>query len=403
MRADPSWLTDSGLVRRTESGLFCEVGGFYIDPWRPVERAVVTHAHSDHARWGMASYLCSDESEGVLRARVGHDSDIQTLAYGEVLSTDGVEVTLFPAGHILGSSQVLIERNGERIVISGDYKTEPDPTCTPFEPVRCHTFVTESTFGLPIYVWPEEQEVTDAINAWWAGNAAAGRASLVMGYALGKAQRALAGLDPGTGPIIVHGAVHRLTEEYRKQGVLLPPTQRVSDLPSGFDYSGSVIIAPPSAAGTTWLRRFGNVSTSFLSGWMAIRGARRRRAVDRGFVMSDHVDWPSLLSAIETVGAERVWVTHGYTDVVCRYLRETRGLDARPLATVWEGERDDGGEELKEEAEEAAATEDGVSKDDATSDEASGNGEEKTLPPVSEGGGAKRRRGKTATPEGKSS
>ncbi len=348
-------LTDSGLLCRTESGLFCEAGGFYIDPWRPVERAIVTHAHSDHARWGMASYLCSDESEGVLRARVGVDSAIQTLAYGEVLSLNGVEVSLHPAGHILGSSQVLVEHKGERIVVSGDYKTEPDPTCTPFVPVRCHAFVTESTFGLPIYRWPDEQEVSDAINAWWTSNAANGRATLLMGYALGKAQRALAGLDPGIGPIVVHGAVHRLTEEYRKQGVLLPPTLRVSELPVGFDYSKAAIIAPPSAAGTTWLRRFGNVSTSFLSGWMAIRGARRRRAVDRGFVMSDHVDWPSLLGAIEAVGAERVWVTHGYTEVVCRFLREERALDARPLATVWEGERNDGGEELKEEAEEAAA------------------------------------------------
>ena len=347
---DPSWLSDTGLLRRTESGLYCELGGFHIDPWKPVERAVVTHAHSDHARWGMGSYLCSDEGERVLRARVGHDSDIQSLAYGEILSMNGVEVSLHPAGHILGSAQVLVEHKGERIVVSGDYKTDPDPTCTPFEPVRCHTFVTESTFGLPIYRWPAEDEVSDAMNAWWRSNADAGRASLFMGYALGKAQRAIAMLDTDIGPIVVHGAVHRLTELYREQGVALPPTVRVSDLPTDFDFSRAAIVAPPSAAGTTWLRRFGNVSTSFLSGWMAIRGARRRRAVDRGFVLSDHVDWPSLLATIATVSPERVWVTHGYTAVVCRYLEE-RGMDARPLPTYWEGERDDAPENTEESAE----------------------------------------------------
>ena len=344
-------LTDSGLLRRTEAGLFCEAGGFYIDPWKPVERAVITHAHSDHARWGMGSYLCSAEGEAVLRARVGYDSKIQGLEYGEILNVDGIEISLHPAGHILGSAQILVEYRGERIVVSGDYKTDPDPTTTAFEPVPCHAFVTESTFGLPIYRWPKDEDVRRDINGWWAANAAAGRSSLLMGYALGKAQRALAGLDPGNGPIVVHGAVHKLTELYRQQGVILPPTTRVSDHPNDFDYSGALIVAPPSAAGTTWLRRFGNVSTAFLSGWMAIRGARRRRAVDRGFVMSDHVDWPSLLATIDAVGAERVWVTHGYTAVVCRYLTE-KGLDARPLPTYWEGEQDDGGEEIREEASE---------------------------------------------------
>ncbi|MES4792329.1 MAG: DNA ligase-associated DEXH box helicase, partial [Chloroflexota bacterium] len=228
---------------------------------------------------------------------------------------------------------------------------EPDPTTTPFEPVRCHTFVTECTFGLPIYRWPAEGEVRDSIARWWVQNAEAGRASLLMGYALGKSQRALAGLDAGTGPIVLHGAVHRLTEEYRRVGVAFPPTTRVSDHERGFDYSRALILAPPSAAGTTWLRRFSDVSTAFMSGWMAIRGARRRRAVDRGFVLSDHVDWPSLLDTIATVGAERVYATHGYVDVVVRHLREI-GVDAHVLPTVWEGERDDGGEEVREETKE---------------------------------------------------
>lgn len=328
------------LLCMTDRGLYCPEGDFYIDPWKPVDRAVVTHAHSDHARWGMKRYLVSQESEGVMRIRLGEEAAIDTLPYGEAVTMNGVRVSLHPAGHILGSAQVRVEHGGRVYVVSGDYKTEPDATCTPFEPLRCHTFVTESTFGLPIYRWPSQDEVVRQIHEWWRSNQAAGKCSLLLGYALGKCQRALAGLDPEVGPILLHGAVQRLTEAYREAGVELPPTQQVAELGKGFEWSRAIVVAPPSAHGTPWVRRFGDHSTAFMSGWMAIRGTRRRRAVDRGFVLSDHVDWPSLMGAIGETGAESVWVTHGYSGVVVKYLEE-QGLDAHVLETRWEGEQDE--------------------------------------------------------------
>ena len=334
----------------TERGLFVPSGDFYIDPWRSVERAVITHAHSDHARWGMGRYLCSREGAGVLRRRVGWDANIDSVEYGESLSIGDAKVSLHPAGHILGSAQIRVEVDGEVAVVSGDYKTEPDPTCTPFEPVPCHLFVTESTFGLPIYHWPKEDVLRREINDWWRANQKAGRASIVLGYALGKCQRALAMLEPEIGPIFLHGAVVGLTQDYRDMGIPLPPTMRVSDVGKGHDWSQAVVLAPPSAHGTTWARKFGDQSAAFLSGWMAIRGARRRRAVDRGFVMSDHVDWPSLLGAIGETGAERVWVTHGYTNVVVRYLQE-QGLDAEVYAGHFEIDDLDANTEMAEEGE----------------------------------------------------
>ncbi|MBC8065526.1 MAG: ligase-associated DNA damage response exonuclease [Chlorobia bacterium] len=328
------------LLTVTERGIYCEAGDFFIDPWRPVDRAIVTHAHSDHARWGMERYLCSDESLLVMRRRLGDEAKIDSVPYGEVLTWNGVKVSLHPAGHILGSAQVRVEHNGQVAVVSGDYKTEADTTCTPFEPIKCHLFVSESTFGLPIYRWSPQEEVYADVNAWWRSNQAQGKASLLLGYALGKSQRALSGLNPEIGPIFLHGAVQGLTEDYRAQGVQLPPTKVIGEAEGKFDWSQAMILAPPSANGTPWVRRFGDHSTAFLSGWMAIRGARRRRAVDRGFVLSDHVDWPSLLSAIKATEAERVWVTHGYSATVVRYLQE-QGLDAKVLETEFEGEQDD--------------------------------------------------------------
>jgi putative mRNA 3-end processing factor len=328
------------LLRVTDRGLYCEAGDFYIDPWQPVDRAVITHAHGDHARWGSRHYLASAEGRRVLRTRLGADASIQSLEFKESLDLNGVRLSLHPAGHILGSAQIRIERAGEVWVVSGDYKTDPDPTCTPFEVVPCHTFITESTFGLPIYRWRPQAEVFEEMRSWWRANADAGRASIIYAYALGKAQRVLAGLlDAGIGPIYTHGAVERLTRDYRDSGIALPPTQHASELPRGHDFGGSLIVAPPSAAGSTWLRRFGAASPAFASGWMQIRGARRRRAVDRGFVLSDHVDWPALLSTIEATGAERVWVTHGFREPVVRWLLE-RGIDALSVASHWEGEEE---------------------------------------------------------------
>jgi putative mRNA 3-end processing factor len=333
------------LLTLTDCGLFCPDGGFYIDPWKPVERAIVTHAHADHARWGMDRYLCTKEGEGVTRIRVGESARIDTLDYGESSTIGSVKVSLHPAGHILGSAQVRIERGGEVWVVSGDYKTEADATCRPFELVPCHTFITESTFGLPIYRWPGEQVVFRQIDDWWRANQSAGKASVLEGYALGKSQRALSGVDHTIGPIFVHGAVKTLTDAYRQEWIELPPTRIVGEAEKGFDWSQALIVAPPGSHATPWGRKFGDQSTAFLSGWMRIRGTRRRRAVDRGFVLSDHVDWPALLSTIAATGAENVWVTHGYSSVVVQYL-QSLGMQAKVLPTRWEGEQDSNGEEL---------------------------------------------------------
>ena len=342
----------SPLIELTDRGLYCAAGGFYIDPWQPVARAVLTHAHADHARRGSASYLVATEGARVFRTRLGDDAPIETLPYGAPLRLGDVTVSLHPAGHILGSAQVRVERRGEVWVVSGDYKVGADATCTPFEPVRCHTFVTESTFGLPIYRWPAQAEVFAAINAWWQVNQAAGKASVLFAYALGKAQRVLAGVDATIGPILTHGAVERLARDYRASGVPLPPTVYAGEA-SRADDRRALIIAPPSAQGTPWMRRFGLASTAFASGWMQVRGARRRRALDRGFILSDHADWPGLLGAIDATGAGRVWVTHGYSAVLARWLGE-RGYEAAVVQTRFEGERDADGQEVAAEAEEGA-------------------------------------------------
>ena len=328
-------MPSSDLIVHRPEGLYCPPGDFSIDPWRPVSRAVITHAHSDHARMGSAHYLAHTDSEGTLRNRLGADIDLQTLAYGETIDHHGVRVSLHPAGHVLGSAQVRIEHGAQVWVASGDYKLEDDGTCPPFEPVRCHTFITESTFGLPIYRWPSQPVLFADINAWWQGNVAAGKASILYAYAFGKAQRLLHGVDAGIGPIVVHGAVDPLNAVYRSAGVALPPTLRVTDPGvTKADLKRSLVLAPPSAAGTPWLKRFGDHSDAFASGWMLVRGARRRRGVDRGFVMSDHADWPSLQKAIGATGAERVIVTHGSTEVMVRWLCE-QGLDAQVFATEY--------------------------------------------------------------------
>ena len=339
------------MLRLTDRGLYCAAADLYIDPWQPVDRAVITHAHGDHARWGSRHYLAAREGGRVLRTRLGADANIELADFGVAHDVNGVRLSLHPAGHILGSAQVRLEHKGETWVVSGDYKTEPDPTCSAFEPVKCHTFVTESTFGLPIYRWTAQEEVFADVCAWWRDNANEGQASLIYAYALGKAQRILAGvLDADIGPVYTHGAVERLTQDYRATGIALHATTPVSATEKGTRFAGSLIIAPPSAAGSPWLRRFGDLSTAFASGWMLIRGARRRRSTDRGFVLSDHVDWPALLDTIDATGAECVWVTHGYRDPVVKYLREVKGLEATSVASQWEGEDDQGPAVAEEEA-----------------------------------------------------
>jgi putative mRNA 3-end processing factor len=316
-----------------------------------VDRAVVTHAHSDHACPGSRAYLTARPGEALLRARVGVEAAIQALDYGEAVTLGGVRVSLHPAGHILGSAQVRIESGGEVWVVSGDYKLEPNPTCAAFEPVACDTFVTESTFGLPIYRWPPEAAVFSEIRSWWAANQQGGKASLLFAYSLGKAQRVLAGLGGlpgnGAGPIYTHGAVENFCRLYREAGIALAPTTHAGAAPAATDWSRALILAPPRAMGTPWMRRFGPLSTGFVSGWMRIRGARRRRSLDRGFVLSDHADWPGLMSAIRASGASRVWVTHGYRAPVVEWLKQ-QGLDAQAVETRFEGEQDETGAEPAE-------------------------------------------------------
>ena len=338
----------SDLLTLTENGLFCEAGGFHIDPWRPVPRAVITHAHSDHARWGSEAYLAAAKGEEILRARLG-DISLETLEYGERRAVGGVTVSLHSAGHVRGSAQVRVERGGEVWVVTGDYKTDADPVAGPFELVPCDTLISECTFGLPIYRWPEADGVFREIDAWWGENQEAGRSSILFGYSLGKAQRLLAGLDSSRGPILVHGAVHRMNQAHRDAGVALPDTM-YADVEAARAHKGRcLVVAPPSAGGSSWIRKFAPVSTAFASGWMQVRGRRRRRAADRGFILSDHADWPGLLRTIEETGATRVGLTHGKTDPMVRYLREA-GLDAWSIPTRFEGESEDAAVDADEDA-----------------------------------------------------
>lgn len=336
------------LITVTPQGLYCPPGDFHIDPWRPIARAVITHGHSDHARYGSQRYLCQTDCAPILRRRLG-DVAIEALDYGAQIDVNGVTVSLHPAGHVLGSAQVRVEYKGEIWVASGDYKTETDGVSASFEPVRCHAFITESTFGLPIYRWRPQREIMSEIDDWWRENARAGRASVIFAYGLGKAQRIIGNVDASIGPIICHGAIEPINAIYRAQGVALPETKAVSDFADKAALSAALVIAPPSAAGSSWLRRFGDHSDAFASGWMQIRGNRRRRGVDQGFALSDHADWPGLLDAIHATGAERVYATHGAVGALTRHLRET-GLDARALQTEY------GEEEVESGVDEAEAT-----------------------------------------------
>ena len=320
-----------GLLTVSDDGLYCPPGDFHIDPFRPVERAVVTHAHGDHATRGCERYLTSAEGEGVLRYRMEEGAEIHTLPYGEPMEVGDVTVSLHPAGHIRGSAQVRVEHDGEVWVVTGDYKVTPDPTCTPFELVECDVFITECTFGLPVYRWPDPSTVYDEINAWWRSNQEKGLTSVLFGYSLGKAQRLLAGVDASIGPIYTHGAVEKMTDVYRADGVDLPPTTYVSDENTPEDWSEALVVAPSSAGGSRWIQRFDPVSTGFASGWMRIRGNKRRRSLDRGFVLSDHLDWPNLNTVIRETGAETVYVTHGNNDSFARWLNEN-GIDAHELS-----------------------------------------------------------------------
>lgn len=300
-----------------------------------MDRAVITHAHGDHAQAGSKAYLTAEPGRPLLRKRLGAEAKIEALPYRKSITLGEVRMSFYPAGHLLGSAQVRIERGGEVWVASGDYKTQRDPTCDPLEVIRCHTFITESTFALPIYRWPKESLVMNEINAWWRNNQEQGHTGILFVYALGKAQRVLAGIDASIGPILCHGAITRINDLYRELGVKLPPTETAEAENSKTTLGRALVLATPSVRISPWIRKFTPYSTAFASGWMQIRGARRRRALDRGFVLSDHADWDGLLSTIATTGAERIGVMHGDTAVFARYLRET-GRDVFEIETHYD-------------------------------------------------------------------
>src|SRR5205085_8019746 len=306
------------LVEKPE-GLQCAAGGFTVDPRGPAPLAVVTHAHADHAVPGSGSYLCAEPSLPLLRHRLGEEPRIEGVPYGEQRALGEVRVSFHPAGHVLGSAQVRIEHRGSVWVATGDYKREPDPTCAPFEPVRCDVLVTEASYALPIFRWDDPREVLRDIHAWWIGNAQ--KASVLFCYVLGKAQRILAGLLEFTErPVYVHGAIEPLTALYRAAGARMLPTLPVAETQKGRPFAGELILAPITARGLPWMKRFGDFESAFASGSMRIRGQRRRRAFDRGFALSDHADWPGILRTVSETGARQVLATHGHRDALARYL-----------------------------------------------------------------------------------
>ncbi len=324
------------LLELTDKGLYCAAGDFYIDPWRAVDRAVLTHAHADHARYGSRFYLAHRSSASVLRLRLGKDIPLQTLEYNEPLYLQGVRVSLHPAGHIPGSAQVRVECKGEVWVASGDYKLRYDGLSPAFEPVRCHHFITESTFGLPLFRFPPQEQVFQDIHQWWEQNRREGFSTVLFAYSLGKAQRLIKHLNPASGPMFVHSAIRQTNQALQADGWDIPELPLPSEGKKE-DLKGALVLAPPSAARGTWLKAFGPARLATASGWMALRGARRRQALDRGFLLSDHADWDELHQAIEASEAAHIWVTHGYRALFVRHLQDL-GYEASVLETPFAGE-----------------------------------------------------------------
>jgi putative mRNA 3-end processing factor len=327
------------LLEFTDRGIYCDKGKFYIDPWKPVDDAVITHAHADHAYFGHKHYLAHHLSKQVLLYRLG-DINLQTVEYGEKIMKNGVEVSLYPAGHVIGSAQIRVEYQGEVWVVSGDYKVEDDGISTPFEPVKCHHFISECTFGMPVYQWKPQVQVFNEINSFWRSNLDNGLSTVLVGYSLGKAQRILQNLDLFNGKVYTHGAIENTNQALRNNGVHLNPTERITFNTLKEEIRKGIVLAPPSSVGSAWMRRFGPYNFGYCSGWMAIRGAKRRRAADRGFILSDHADWDGLISAINATGCEKVYLTHGYTATFTRYLNEI-GFDAQEVHTLYGGEEEE--------------------------------------------------------------
>lgn len=341
------------LIEFTNKGIYCKQGNFYIDPWQPVDQAVLTHGHADHAKWGNKSYLCHTLTKPILTERYGLSDNVATLAYQNTIDIHGVKLTLFPAGHVIGSAQVKLEYKGEIVVVSGDYKTEHDGISTAFEPVKCHTFVTESTFGLPIYKWQPQQQIFDRIKDWVAGNHQKGKTSILIAYSLGKAQRLVKHLA-GHHPIYVHQTIANLNQAFVDAGVTIPSTIKISPEIKKDELQKGIVIVPPALADSRWIKSLINPAIGICSGWMAVRAGRRWRSADAGFALSDHADWPGLLAAIKATEAEKVMVTHGSTAIFSRYLNEI-GISAQEVKTQYGDE-----EEAEEKADENEIKEEGT-------------------------------------------
>ncbi len=331
----------SDVLTFTDRGIYCAAGDFYIDPWKPVDRAVITHGHADHARPGMKAYLATPSAKPVMQYRLGSDARIETQLYGVEQKIGSASVSFHPAGHVPGSAQIKVVVGGKAWVVSGDYKTVDDGLSEPYEPVKCHAFISECTFGLPVFNWTPQDVLADQLNMWWQANRSEGRYSLLGAYALGKAQRLLTTVDASIGPILTHGAIENTNEVLRAQGIALPDTIRVTPDLNIKDYPGALVLATPGALAQSWAQKFKLSSSAFASGWMALRGVRRRRSVDQGFIVSDHADWRGLNEAIAATEAEKIFVTHGYTSQFRRWL-EGRGYDAHIVATDYTGDEDTG-------------------------------------------------------------
>lgn len=333
------------LVRFTKKGIYCIPGNFYLDPWYPVDYAVISHGHADHARWGNKHYLCHNDAKAILQHRIGQELSIESLGYNEPKNINGVKVSFFPAGHIIGSVQIRLEYKGFVVVFSGDYKTKPDFLTTPFEPVKCHEFITESTFGLPIYKWKDEKELQTELQNWVLQNQQNNRTSVFLGYSLGKAQRILKLLE-NVDNIYVHSAIDNLNKAITASGIDLPKSTLITVDFKKVDVQNKIVILPPALLGSRMLKRIPNSATAICSGWMHIRGNRRWKGVDAGFAVSDHADWDGLLSAVKATEAEKVYVTHGSHAVFSKYLNEI-GIEAYELKTEFGEDELSQNEEVK--------------------------------------------------------
>jgi putative mRNA 3-end processing factor len=333
------------LVKFTKKGIYCIPGKFYLDPWYPVEYAIISHGHADHARWGNKHYLCHNQSKAILQHRIGADISIESLPYNEYKVINGVKVSFHPAGHILGSAQIRLEYKGYIVVFSGDYKTQPDFITTPFEPVKCHEFITESTFGLPIYKWKSEEELQQELQDWIVQNQQNNRTSVFLGYSLGKAQRIMK-LVEKVEEIYVHSAIHNLNKAIENSGITLPTTKLLTADFKKTEIQNKIVILPPALLGSKMIKKIPNAATAICSGWMQIRGNRRWKGVDAGFAVSDHADWDGLLSTVKATEAEKVYVTHGSQAVFSKYLNEI-GIEAHELKTEFGEDELETSEQLK--------------------------------------------------------